>query len=160
MTCVVYYTMVACCACLPCTHRSYVQRAPAAAESHPHALLPPWRLQAEVEGYYTSSMSLLLPYTQAYWLGLQTNTSRVWGFTDRSLPPLDPVTGYTRWLAAANLPGSSATCAAAHWLPGRSLTPPPLTWGWQDAACARSLPSICKILREWRATPQPGVRTC
>ncbi len=113
-----------------------------------------------MEQYFSSSLALLLPYTQAYWLGLQTNASRVWGFTDRSLQPLDSLAGYTRWLPSANAAGSSATCAMAQWLPGRALSPPPLTWGWQDAACARSMASMCKILRECWHGGMCAARSC
>jgi hypothetical protein len=41
-----------------------------------------WQSQAEqnaVEQYFMALMILNVPYVQSYWLGLATNTSRVWG---------------------------------------------------------------------------------
>jgi hypothetical protein len=156
-----------------------------------------WQSQAEqsaVEQYFAGLFILNVPFVQSYWVGLATNTSRVWGwgspaaaarppghadtampgggaayaaalhpsarracgpgptlpsrhrrYLDKSLPPLSSASGYTRWIPAANNQ-SLNTCAVAMWLPGRLLGSP-LTWGWMDSLCSRSLPSICKVLR-------------
>ena len=104
--------------------------------------------QADVEQHFISTFALNMPHTQAYWIGLQTNSSRMWGYVDRNLAPLNISMGYTRWVSAANSSSGSNNCAMAQWLPGRLLSGVPVTWGWMDAQCSRSLPSICKMLRE------------
>ena len=104
--------------------------------------------QQEVEQYFISNYWLNIPYEREYWIGLSLikgSSPRKYNWTDRG----DDLQAqaYQNWgLGEPNNQAGNEDCGVANY----SMRTGKQTGGWQDIACTRKFPFICRIKRGWR----------
>lgn len=100
----------------------------------------------EVEQYFISNYWLNIPYEREYWIGLAYmpgTAPRKYNWTDKG----DDLgkQAYQNWgTGEPNNQAGNENCGVANY----SMRTGQQTSGWQDMACSRRFPFICRIKRE------------
>jgi hypothetical protein len=103
----------------------------------------------EVEQYFISNYWLNIPYEREYWIGLAYmpgTAPRKYNWTDKG----DDLgkQAYQNWgIGDPNNQAGNENCGVANY----SMRTGQQTSGWQDMACSRRFPFICRIKREHHA---------
>jgi hypothetical protein len=115
-----------------------------------------------VEQYFIASNNLLLPYRNAYWLGLKATAPPRFQWVDPyASGPGD--SWYSNWgyNLSSNVqePATDASklCGAGHWNLSQGA---PVAYGWKAEACGAELPFICKMRGGGSSGHTPGLVHC